>query len=183
MSGFPDQGKVQPSRQGFTIIELVLVIAVIALSASLFIVNADKAIQMIGKESPTDVLFKSIRQARLLAVTGKTPIYLTYDRESGVFQLRDYTGDIVKDYPMGPENLEFVEDVKLWPIESMPLQSNIRDSQEFSVADRPIDAMHFTPNGISSFVAVELVNDPQIADPDWILIDPFSNGELEGTLR
>lgn len=183
MSGFPERRKIHSSTRGFTILELVLVIVVITISAGLFIVNTDNMIRSMGKESPTDVLFHAIRQARLLAVTGKTPIYLSYDREEGAFLLRDYTGDTVVDLPMGPDNLEYVEDVKLWPVEPMPLRANTRGNQEFSVADQPIAVMHFAPTGVSSFVAVELVNDPQIADSDWILVDPFSNGELKGALR
>ena len=183
MSGFSERRTTLRPLNGFTVLELLLVIAVITLSAGLFIVNTENTIRSIGKESATDVLFNAVRQARLTAVTGKTPVTMSYDEDTGDFLLRDYSREIIYRFPLGEDNLKSIETVRFWPIAPMPIQNSTRDYREFSVVDRPADAMHFVSTGVSSFVAVEIVYDPQIAEPDWILLDPFSNGELEGELR
>ena len=183
MSGVSERRTSLHPFNGFTVLELLLVIAVIALSAGLFIVNTENTIRTIGKESATDILFNAVRQARLTAVTGKTPVTMSYNAETGDFLLRDHTREIIYRFPFGEDNLKSVETVRFWPIAPMPIQNSTRSYQEFSVVDRPTDAMRFVSTGVSSFVAVEIIYDPQIADPDWILLDPFSNGELEGELR
>ena len=183
MSGFTERRTLNHSSSGFTVLELLLVMAVIALSAGLFIVNTESTIRTIGKESATDVLFNAVKQARLTAVTGKTPVTLSYDVDTGDFLLRDYSREIIYRFPMGEDNLESIENVHIWPIAPMPLQNTTRNYQEFSVVDSPAESMRFVSTGVSSFVAIEIIYDPQIAEPDWILLDPFSNGELEGVLR
>jgi prepilin-type N-terminal cleavage/methylation domain-containing protein len=183
MTGFPQNRGVHIPHNGFTIFELLMVLAIMALIVGLFVANIDNAIRAVVRESPTDTLLKVVRQARLVAVTEKKPVSLDYNEETGEFLLRDHTQTVFYRLPIDKEDLKFIENLRFWPIAPMRLQGNRRTYEQFSKVDNPVERMQFAPTGVSSFVAVEFVYDPQVAEPGWILLDPFSNGELEGELE
>lgn len=180
---------IPPSREmtrynkGFTILELLMVLAVMGIALGLFVFNVEKAIDSVVKETVNDVLFKSVRQARLAAVTEKKPVYLSFDESIGAFQLTDHTGYAFAQYPIDERDFQQLETIRIWPILPMHMRASGRSYQEFEIAESSIARMQFEPTGISSFVAFELSYKTGISDSIWILVDPFSNGKLEGDLK
>ena len=79
-------------RRGFSLIELVLVIALIALAGGLIVVNAQAILGGLGEEPVERTLQKAIREARFQAASLKESAFLRYDEESGSLQIYSETG-------------------------------------------------------------------------------------------
>jgi len=173
-------------NRGFSIIELLMVLAVIGLAVGLFVVNIDNAIEGITRQSPAEVMLQSFRKARLLAVTEKKPVFLTYNRETDAFELRaewEIAAAPVAIYPLDETDKPLIQNVRFWPIEPMRMQTTRRYYETFEHGKLAWPSIRFEPTGLSHFVAVELVYAPEVADPVWMLMDPFSSGVLEGEVR
>ena len=79
-------------RRGFTLIELILVIALIALVGGLMVVNARAILGGLGEEPVEQVLQDAVREARFQAASLKQPVLLSYNEENGTFDVRSDTG-------------------------------------------------------------------------------------------
>lgn len=79
-------------RRGFTLIELIIVIALIALVGSLVVVNAQGILRGLGEEPVERVLQKAIREARFHAASLKEETFLQYDAETGRLHVYDENG-------------------------------------------------------------------------------------------
>lgn len=182
----PRKAAFRKELSGFTIIELLMVLAILLLGVGLFVVNVDNAIEGVQRQSPTEVLLQSFREARLLAVTEKRPVFLSFDEELARFELRTEASAWVQPVAflaLDEADRESIETVRFWPIEPWSERANPRELLEFRVLDQPFSAVRFEPSGISNFVAVQWAYTPGISDPDWMLMDPFSSAELEGELE
>lgn len=95
-------------RRGFTLIELILVIALIALVGGLMVVNARAILSGLGEEPVDRILQKAVREARYQAASLKEPAYLIYDEESGSLEVLSGTGTKLAAFPTA-EGTEFPE--------------------------------------------------------------------------
>ena len=171
---------------GFSIIELLMVLAVIGLAVGLFILNIDNAIEGVTRESPGEVMLKSFRKARLMAVTEKQTVFLSYNSELDRFELRTgnrNSSEVVASYDLDEADKESMDSVNFWPIEPFTEQSTRRQYEVFEHLPLPLMAVQFEPSGISNFIAVELGYAPSISEPVWLLMDPFSSAEINAEVR
>lgn len=82
-------------RRGFTLIEIIIVIALIALVGALVAVNTDSILRGLGEE-PTDRRLQTIiREARFQAASLKESVNLQYDEESGTLNAFSENGSLV----------------------------------------------------------------------------------------
>lgn len=79
-------------RRGFTLIELILVIALIALVGGLVVVNARAILGGLGDEPVEMILQDAVREARFQAASLKQPTYLAYNEEAGSLRVLSETG-------------------------------------------------------------------------------------------
>lgn len=70
------------AQKGFTIIEVLLALALMALVAGLFAVNFDVLLTSIGEKRPEKILHSAICEARYQALKEHTPMYLSFDEQS-----------------------------------------------------------------------------------------------------
>lgn len=168
---------------GFTIIELLMVLAILILGVGLFVVNIDNAIEGVNRQSPTEVMLQSFRQARLLAVTDKRPVFLSFEPDLGRFELRTgepFLSQAVAVFELDSADKDFIEAVYFWPIEPWLETQTRRDSDGFVPLPEALPAVRFEPTGISNFIAVQWQYAPSVSEPVWMLMDPFSSAVLEG---
>ena len=93
-------------RRGFTLIELILVIALIALVGGLVAINAEAMLRGLSEE-PVDRIFqKAVREARFQAASIKEPTFLRYDGESGVLEISTETGRSLASFRTTPADSE-----------------------------------------------------------------------------
>jgi len=88
-------------RRGFTLIELIIVISLIALVGGLVVVNAEGMLRGLGQE-PTERIFqKAVREARFQAASLKESTYLTYNREDGNLVIYSETKQSLAEFNIG----------------------------------------------------------------------------------
>lgn len=76
-----------PARGGFTLIEILLVIALITMVSSVVIINFNAFIDRGESTSPEEVLTAAIRKARFTAAADRVRVKLGYDEDSGSLQI------------------------------------------------------------------------------------------------
>lgn len=72
---------------GFTLIEILLVVALIALAFSIMITNFVSFLDIEGEANPEEVLTTAIRRARFIAAADRITTKLRYDTVSGTLQI------------------------------------------------------------------------------------------------
>lgn len=73
------------SCKGFSLIEIVLVVALVSVAASLVILNANAFISGLGTKPPPENFQMSVREARFQAAVTREVVTLTLDPASGDF--------------------------------------------------------------------------------------------------
>ena len=80
------------ARSGFTLLEILIVLAIIAGLSGLIVVNINALLNGIGTPPLEKVLQGAVREARYLAVTEKDTVSLGYDEERGEFIVSSENG-------------------------------------------------------------------------------------------
>ena len=103
-------------RRGFTLIELILVIALIALVGGLMVINAQAILRGLGEEPVDRILQKAVREARYQAASMKEPAFLFYDEERGQLQVFSETGRQLASFSVtGGEDFPEIEFEQILP--------------------------------------------------------------------
>lgn len=76
---------INSRKKAFTILEVLMVVALIGLIAGLFALNFDVLIRSIGKKRPEKVLYNVICEARYQTIKEHTPVYLSFDKSKNKF--------------------------------------------------------------------------------------------------
>ncbi len=162
---------------GFTLIEMLLVLALIAMFATLFVVNAGALV----KQSATQVVearfWEAVREARSDAIIGRDAQSLHFDKKALAFVVEDTVTGQVRNFPIKHDDLP--PDTEL----TIALKKRVDQSQHTLVAGelvdlREIPEVRFFPDGACiPFVAAFRVGtvDRQIE------IDPWTGAELLGS--
>lgn len=83
------------SRNGFSLIEIVLVVALISIAASLVILNANAFLGGLGTKPPPENFQMSVREARFQAALTREVVSLALDAERGEFVIfSDVLGEL-----------------------------------------------------------------------------------------
>jgi prepilin-type N-terminal cleavage/methylation domain-containing protein len=153
-------------RRGFTLIELVIVIALIALVGSLVVVNAEGMLRGLGKE-PIDRMFqKAVREARFQAASIKESAYLMYDEKTGDLIILNDSGQQLEKFNISTEGSKEMPEVEFEQI--LPSQGLDSFSAEETVT---IKQVVFRPDRSSTPFQVTVRDNSE----DFTLkYDPFS---------
>lgn len=90
-------------RRGFTLIELVLVIALIAVAGTLVVANADALLRGLGSETAERTLQKAVQEARFLAASQRENTQLRFNRESGDLEILAEDGGRLAAFTLAPD--------------------------------------------------------------------------------
>ena len=96
-------------RRGFTLIELVIVLALIALVGGLVVINAQAILRGLGQEPVDRVLQKAVREARYQAAYLKESVYLSFDEEESALEVSSETGQSLARFPLEEDDGEIPE--------------------------------------------------------------------------
>ncbi len=98
-------------RRGFSLIELVIVIALIAVVGTLVVVSAEGMLSGLGTEPNERIFQKAVREARFQAAALKENTYLAYDQESSSVKIFDEAGQMLMEFPLTTEGDGYSEGV------------------------------------------------------------------------
>jgi len=158
------------SRRAFTLIEIVLVLALVALAGSVVIANFSAFADRGEEHTTEETLGAAIRKARFLAASHRTISELRFDKESGQLHI-DGEGIEPLAFPLGED---FAKDGRgelrfyLVPAAegSEPLPDPMRSDLETS-------AVRFAPDRSASPFLAEI--DRGFGSAERLRFDPFSS--------
>lgn len=90
-------------RRGFTLIELIIVIALMAIAGTLVVANADALLRGLGSEAPEHTLQRAVQEARFLAASERDTTRLRYDEENGRLEIFSEDGASLAAFPVAPD--------------------------------------------------------------------------------
>ncbi|NDV62507.1 prepilin-type N-terminal cleavage/methylation domain-containing protein [Puniceicoccales bacterium CK1056] len=157
----------KPVRHGFTLIELIIVIALVALVGGLVVVNAEAIFRGLGEEPVDRILRKAVREARFQAAYLKEPVQLRFDEESVAFLLTGESGQTLKDFSTGLESSANELDVEFEQL--LPEEGLNRNASPDTVE---IETVTFRPDRSSTPFQVIIDQDGR---PYTLRFDPFSD--------
>lgn len=99
----PRRSRASAPAAGFTLIEIMATLGILALLAGLLAVSASQLINR-RSDTPVSIFWEAVNQARRHALTEQTQVYLTFDNEEQVF--RATTGLGTQTFPL-PANVSF----------------------------------------------------------------------------
>lgn len=154
-------------RRGFTLVEFIIVIALIALVGGLVAVNAEAILRGLGEEPVERLLQKAVREARFQAASLKEPAQLRFDEETAAFEVTSRAGSPLAAFPTG---LQGRTDRLLIEFEQiLPEQGLTRGGRTETAA---IDAVTFLPDRSSTPFRVTIDHD---RTRFTLQFDPFSD--------
>lgn len=160
------------SSGGFTILEILLVLFLIAMVGTIFVVNIDSLLRDQEEATVEKAFWNASREARLQALFKRSPVSLAYDAENDVFNLA-HSGAVIDSFPAagvtrtGEEiTVEFVQ--QRASTEMVLLRGELVDT-------RPIDQVVFYPDGSCTSFWVQLNYG---SDSRQIRIDPWTGAEM-----
>lgn len=152
-------------RRGFTLIELIIVIALIALVGGLVVINAQAILSGLGEEPVERTFQKAVREARFQAAYLKESTYLSYNEEEGVLEIISETGKSLASFPVetdsGDDPPEITFD-QILPGEGL---------QRIRGDTIPVDRLTFRPDRSSTPFEVTIETDARDFTQRY---DPFS---------
>ena len=152
-------------EKGFTIVEVLLALALIALIAGLFAANFDVLLSSIQEKRPEKQLYNAIREARKFAIQTHQPTYLSYNNEDGFIVYKDK----IKKETLHQIQSEQDFELAFEPVPSEELaRGGFRSSKKHSEKESEIT---FYPDGSSTPTVISLIEDGQSTK---IKLDPFS---------
>lgn len=154
-------------KRGFTLIELIIVIALVALVGGLVVVNAEAIFRGLGEEPVDRILRKAVREARFQAAYLKEPVQLAFEEEGARFLLTGSGGQKLADFPTGlngtSDNLS-IEFEQILPEEGLNRNSTPETME--------IEVVTFRPDRSSTPFQALIDEDVR---PYVLRFDPFSD--------
>jgi len=152
--------------QAFTLIEIVLVIALMAVAASVVIANFVAFADRGDEVSPEETLRAAIRSARFQAASQRTITHLSYDKENGAL--------VISDGESFPLNTDFSKDgrgeIRFYLV---PPASGMSPFPEAARSQLATSEVRFAPDRSSSPFVAEI--DSGQGTPQRLVFDPFSS--------
>ena len=160
------KNKASASRAGFTLLEIILVFALIALAASVIIANFTTFLNFEDRIDPEETLRAAIRSARFQAASGRGEATLRFEKDTGAL--------VVEPGERFPLNPNFAKDSRgeirfylVPPAEGMgPFPDAVRTQLETK-------EVRFAPDRSSSPFVAEIDNGQ--GTPERLVFDPFSS--------
>jgi general secretion pathway protein H len=174
LGGRISQGSVGSVRRAFTLIEMLLVIALIGIFSTIFVVNFATLLSESESQAVESAFWSAAREARLRALLERQPQWLRFEKDEAVFVVEEAGGgkplkfDIDrKSWDPGTE-LEVVLEKKVPPNKFTLRQGELVDVREIAAAQ-------FFPDG--TCLPFQLSMTINGAESD-IVIDPWTGARL-----
>jgi prepilin-type N-terminal cleavage/methylation domain-containing protein len=168
---------------GFTLMELIMVLAIMGLAAGLFLMNVEQNLRNAVRQSPQDVFFEAVGYARMESIHSKQVHWLWYESTEHAFLVGTDRESPQRRFPIAASDQKFLEQVVFWPVRAPMLRESRRPGDPLQRMSQPAERIRFDPTGVSSFVAVEWIYRREVADPEWQVLSPFANGSMEVAVR
>lgn len=142
---------INKGNTAFTIIEVLLALALMGLVAGLFAVNFDVLLSSISQKRPEKVLHEAICEARYQTLQEHSRIYLSFDEVKHAFLIFKDSRDspIVK--------MPVKEGIKVTFEPIFPREYKGGQFEEVVHSKKPVDEIAFAPDGSSQPVIITLV--------------------------
>ncbi|MDQ8193371.1 type II secretion system protein [Coraliomargarita sp. SDUM461004] len=153
------------AHAGFTLLEIILVFALISLAAGVIIANFTTFLNFDDRIDPEETLRAAIRSARFQAASERQITSLSFDKESGALRLNDSTN-----FPLSDDFKNGASEIRFY------LVAPARGMGPFPKAERSqleTKRVHFAPDRSSSPFVAEI--DTGTGSPERIIFDPFSS--------
>ncbi|MGJ8651834.1 MAG: type II secretion system protein [Opitutaceae bacterium] len=157
-------GSLRRRSGGFTLIEIIMVIGLIAFAGAMVVSNFASMADRGGKFTTEETLRAAIRQARFVAGSERMVIKLRFDDETGELLLS--SGD---SFPLGEDFINRGE-IRFYMVPPAKGLSSFTDPEKTQLET---DAVSFAPDRSSSPFVVEI--DSGSGSPERIAFDPFSS--------
>lgn len=160
-------------KKGFSLLEIIVVIALIAMISGLVAVNYSSIIRSFTQPSIEKSVAKALREARHQASILKDTVALRYNAQKQNFVISNRANEVLIEIASGfdPEKTK-VE------IRFLPLLPQKFDETEWHwiVGGEAIDAVLFSPEGVSTPFGIT-INTPN--EHATYFFDPFSSRVIE----
>lgn len=157
--------------KGFTLLEVLLVLALLALVSTLVIANFDAIFRGFQGEPIEDTVQKAVVEARYLAAYQKEAVFLEYNPGNATLQITNAFGDLFEEIPtkIDPATLE---------ITFFPIRPQNGSTALTPDTLTPISRIAFHPDSSSQPAAIQIEQDGEIST---LIFDSFSNARLNET--
>lgn len=164
---------MNPARQkraGFTLLEVVVAMAIIGMVAGLVVVNFSSAFEGFKSRPPEDVFRTAVRQARYEAALRRQKTFLSFDAEKNTFFVIAADGTPCGEYPLGRDTSQGRFEVIFTPYRP---DQEMEGQENEDLSEYPIARLIFDPSGCAIPVKVQIKGPSESAE---MTIDPFSWG-------
>ena len=152
-------------QAGFTLLEIILVFALIALASSVIIANFTTFLNFDDQINPEETLRTAIRSARFQAASERRVATLSFDKETGSL--------IVSNGETFPLNANFKDGSGEVRFYLVPPAKGMAPFSKANRAQLETKAVSFAPDRSSSPFVAEI--DSGTGNPERIIFDPFSS--------
>ncbi len=163
------------NSSGFSLIEILLVLGLIALSTGLVVINADVIFSGFEERPLSEILHKVVREARFLAAKNREPVYVSFDPEGSNFLITNRENSVLESissgYPGDDSDLEIIL-YRLLP------EKGLSSFRGLSTNRKPVDRLVFHPDRSSTPFEVGLRYGEEQSLHRY---DPFSDSEIENS--
>lgn len=152
----------------FTVAEVMLVIALIAVMGALTVVNYPRLAAGRGSIPAREVLIRAVRAAHHEARVNKRPQTLIFDREAQALVVADGSGSRQQYFPLPGEGWEMVF-YRILP------EERLDGAPVYALEEYPATRIHFHPAGNGPTFQAEMTRDTLDIR---MVFDPFSGNPL-----
>ncbi len=168
----PPQRRPYLRRRAFTLFEVILVVALIGVAATMFLVS----VESLGKSSPADefegAFWRAMGTAREQALTSRRPVALAYDPKEKCFLLAGAGG--AQKVPLAASVAVAEDDCAATFSVELPSNDFVLVRGEL-VTRRPVEAVRIFPDGSCQAFAIEF----QLGNyKHRVQIDPWTGAEM-----
>lgn len=165
-----NRNAIATSGIGFSLIEIVLVLGLIAFVATVMITNLASMVGRGDTQTTEETLFAAVRKARFIAASERTTTQLRFNKESNSLQISVRDSE-VESFPLG-ESFKENRSAEI-RFSLIPASRGFAPAKDAAYADLETKVVKFAADRSSSPFVAEI--DLGSGTPDRLQFDPFSS--------
>lgn len=170
ISGTGSEDPGRRSRSGFTLVEFLIILGLMAIVGGLVAMNVDSLISGLGDKPVERTFREALQEARFQSASLKETVRLRYDEEAAAFELFGESGSVLDQFPT-----RFRNDPRELRIEFRQFLPSRGTSAESRPETVELEAIAFRPDRSSTPFEVEFSFESQSFR---LRFDPFSDSLL-----